>query len=99
MADEHIPHPDAQFDAWQHNFVTNVNSHPPDLPLTASDVAAPNNSPATWSTNHDIRTVREPLGHNKVRTTIMCTSLLNRGGKAVNSPQTACGEESDAYRA
>jgi site-specific recombinase XerD len=35
---------------------------------------------------HDIRTVRELLGHRDVATTMICTHVLNRGGRGVVSP-------------
>jgi integrase len=35
---------------------------------------------------YDIRTVQELLGHNDVRTTMIHTHVLSRGGKGVKSP-------------
>jgi site-specific recombinase XerD len=35
---------------------------------------------------YDIRTVQELLGHKDVRTTMICTHVLQRGGKGVRSP-------------
>ncbi len=35
---------------------------------------------------YDIRTVQELLGHKGVKTTMMCTDVLNPGGRGVRSP-------------
>jgi site-specific recombinase XerD len=45
---------------------------------------------------YDIRTVQELLGHSDVKTTMICTDVLNRGGQGVRSPADVLIQRSDA---
>ena len=42
---------------------------------------------------YDIRTAKELLGHRSVKTTMIYTHVLNRGGKGVASPADALFRE------
>ncbi len=41
----------------------------------------------------DAQTVQELLGHRSVRTTMIYTHVLNRGGRGVRSPLDALGRD------
>ena len=48
MAD-HIPSPDAEFHAWQHNYVTYANAHLVELGLVAGDLTPITAAETTWA--------------------------------------------------
>lgn len=47
--------------------------------------------PAVGGEGYGIRTIQELLGHKDVKTTMICTHVLNRGGERVRSPVDALG--------
>jgi hypothetical protein len=59
MAGDYIPAGDAQFHAWQNNFVVYVNGHLAELGLVAGDVVDLNATAATWTTDYPAHTAAQ----------------------------------------
>ena len=56
---DYIPAADAQFHAWQNNFIVYVNAHLIDLGLDAADVVDLNANAATWTTDYPAHTAAQ----------------------------------------
>lgn len=56
---DYIPAGDAQFHAWQNNFIVYVNNHLIDLGLVAGDVVDLNATAATWTTDYPAHTAAQ----------------------------------------
>jgi site-specific recombinase XerD len=50
-------------------------------------------APICWEDGYDIRTIQDKLGHEDVKTTMIYTHVLNRGGRGVRSLAETLTEE------
>lgn len=55
-------------------------------PLKTTPVRFDFPATALVDAHYDIRTIQQLLGHKDVQTTMICTHVLNKGGRGVQSP-------------
>src|SRR5216683_6721830 len=82
---------------WANGCCRKQSMTPFAVPELLSQAAATHSATALQRTlledGYDIRTVQELLGHKDVRTTMIYTHVLNRGGRGVMSPADLLGAD------